>query len=249
MRADALVRSVQSLVATTERSGDVGGSWRVRIGLQRPAMKRGAVGRDRMAATSTTTLGGASSWCAIAGAAHTAAQNVALAPSFSGRWRQLGQSPWPSAPMSDIMAIFTAMSFARTTDKPIPTVTKTARSSTRPCRSDQRFMAALTLSPNCVEDKAGSGLRRRAERANPEGSRGSRVPERPKSGRRRTFMRRIDESERPMRAESSSATDRRRGRRQTSQYNRAARHPSRSVRSAREPRETGAPLPMMVGPE
>ena len=44
MRADALVRSVQSLVATTERSGDVGGSWRVRIGLQRPAMKRGNVG-------------------------------------------------------------------------------------------------------------------------------------------------------------------------------------------------------------
>src|ERR1700675_935807 len=43
MRADALVRSVQSLVATTERSGDVGGSWRVRIGLQRPAMKGGNV--------------------------------------------------------------------------------------------------------------------------------------------------------------------------------------------------------------
>src|ERR1700722_7515598 len=39
----ALVRSVQSLVATTERSGDVGGSWRVRIGLQRPAIKRGNV--------------------------------------------------------------------------------------------------------------------------------------------------------------------------------------------------------------
>jgi hypothetical protein len=51
MRADALVRSVQSLVATTERSGDVGGSWRVRIGLQRPAMKGGNVvetdGRDQ----------------------------------------------------------------------------------------------------------------------------------------------------------------------------------------------------------
>ena len=45
MRADALVRSVQSLVATTERSGDVGGSWRVRIGLQRPAMKGGNVGQ------------------------------------------------------------------------------------------------------------------------------------------------------------------------------------------------------------
>ena len=41
MRAGALVHSVQSLVATTERSGDVGGSWRVRIGLQRPAMKGG----------------------------------------------------------------------------------------------------------------------------------------------------------------------------------------------------------------
>jgi hypothetical protein len=44
MRAEALIRSVQSLVATTERSGDVGGSWRLRIGLKHPAMKGGNVG-------------------------------------------------------------------------------------------------------------------------------------------------------------------------------------------------------------
>jgi hypothetical protein len=107
----------------------------------------------RIVATSATTLGGASCWCAMAGAAHTVAQNVALAPALSGRWRQFAQPSWPSAPMSDIMAIFTAMSFARTTDKPIPTVTKTARRSVKPCRSDQRFMAGLGVALNCVENK------------------------------------------------------------------------------------------------
>ena len=54
--------------------------------------------------------------------------------------------------MPDGVAIF--MSFARTTDRPIPVVKKAARCSTKTCRSDQRFMVETMLGSKCVEDKA-----------------------------------------------------------------------------------------------
>jgi hypothetical protein len=244
MRADTLVHSVQSLVATTERSGDVGGSWRVRIGLQRPAMKRGAVGE----------MDGRNQY--------DDPRRRLILVRYRGRCAHRGAERRLGSVLLGEMEAIRAVALAvgahvRHHGHFHRHVVCPNDRQAHPDRDEngEKQHEALSERPTIHGGTdALPELCRRQGRRRPPGACGAcqsgtimrlagsgtaevRAQEDLHAQSRRTFMRRIDESERPMRAESSSATDRRRGRRQASQYNRAARHPSQSVRSAREPRE------------